>query len=90
MQERGVLRHHADMGTQAQLGDVGDVLAVDADGAILDVIKAQQQVDDGGFAGTAAADQSDFFPGPTMQIEVLGMASSILEEIVADLISQVG
>jgi len=38
---------------------VGDVLAIDQDAAVLDVVEAQQQVDDGGLACARAADQAD-------------------------------
>ena len=59
VQQRGVLRHHADLGPQAVLRDVGDVLAVDQDAAGLQVVEAQQQVDERRLAGARAADQAD-------------------------------
>src|SRR5262245_54456258 len=42
VQEGGVLRHHADRRAQAFLRDLAQVLAVDADAALLEVVKAQQ------------------------------------------------
>ena len=59
VQERGVLRHHRDLGAQALLGDLGDVLAVDQDAAAFEVVEAQQQIDEGRFAGARRPDQAD-------------------------------
>jgi hypothetical protein len=54
-----VLRHHAHLAAQAVLRDLGDVLAVDQDAPALQVVQAQQQVDDGALAGARAAHQAD-------------------------------
>src|SRR4030095_840561 len=43
VQERGVLRHHADRRAQAFLGDRADILPVDAYRAALQVIEPQKQ-----------------------------------------------
>src|SRR3989344_735851 len=43
VQQRGVLRDHADVAAQAVLRDMGDVLPVDQDAARLHVMKALQQ-----------------------------------------------
>ena len=51
MQQRSVLRDHGDLGPQAFLRDRGDVLTVDQDPARFEVVKAQQQVDEGRFSG---------------------------------------
>ena len=59
VQQRGVLGHHGDMGAQALLRHPGDVLAVDQDAARLDLVEAQQQVDQGRFAGARVADEAD-------------------------------
>jgi hypothetical protein len=59
VQQRGVLRDHADLRAQAVLRDAGDVLAVDQDAALLQVVEAQQQVDQRALAGARAADQAD-------------------------------
>ena len=56
MQQAGILRHQSDLGAQAFLGNVTDVLTVDGNGAVLRFVKAQEQIDDGGLARTAAAD----------------------------------
>jgi hypothetical protein len=49
---------------QALLRDAGDVLAVDEDAAGLDVVQAQQQVDDRALAGARAADEADLLARP--------------------------
>ena len=59
VQQRGVLRDHADGTAQALLRHAGDVLAVDQHPAALDVVQAQQQIDHGALAGTRATDQPD-------------------------------
>ena len=43
--------------------DLGDVLAVDQDAAALEVVEAQQQVDQRRLAGARAADQADLLAG---------------------------
>src|SRR5258708_19184549 len=81
VQQRGVLRHHADRGAQALLRHVRDVLLVDHDAAALDVVEAQQQVHQRGLAGARAADQADAFAWADLQLQVIehrrGIASPI-------------
>ena len=71
MQQRRVLRHHADLRAQALLRRVRDVLAVDQDAAALDVVEAQQQVDDRRLARAGAADEADLLARPDVQREVV-------------------
>ena len=71
MQERRVLRDHADRGAQALLRHVADVLAVDADAALLDLVEAQQQVDERRLARARAADQADALARPHDEVEVV-------------------
>ena len=71
MQQRGVLRDHADLGTQAVLRDVGDVLAVDQDAAAFEVVETQQQVDERRLAGARASDQTDLLARPNGQRQIL-------------------
>ena len=60
VQQRRVLGDHADLRRAAiSCVTVGDVLAVDQDAAALDVVEAQQQVDEGRLAGAGAADEAD-------------------------------
>ena len=49
---------------------VRDILPVDQHPALLDIIKAQQQIDDGALAGAGTADQADFFARLDVQIEI--------------------
>ncbi len=67
VQQRGVLRHHADLRAQAVLRHVRDVLAVDQDAAALEVVEAQQQVDERRLARARAADQADLLARPDGQ-----------------------
>src|SRR6185437_6929587 len=47
-----------------------DILAVDQDAAALDVVEAQQQVDDRRLARTRAADQADLLSRADVEIEL--------------------
>ena len=71
MQQRGVLRHHRNVAAQAVLADSGDVLPVDADFAAVQVVEAQEGVDQGRFARAAASDQADFFAGTDVEREIV-------------------
>ena len=71
VQQRGVLRDHADLRAQAVLRAVRDVLAVDQDAAAFDVVEAQQQVDDRRLARARAADQADLLAGADVQRQVV-------------------
>ncbi|MNS97763.1 hypothetical protein D3C72_1321090 [compost metagenome] len=68
VQQRGVLRDHADLCAQAFLRDRGDVLAVDQDAAALDVVESQQQVDQRRLAGAGGADQPDLLARAHRQV----------------------
>ena len=61
MQQRDVLGHHGDVFAQAFLGDVADILAVNADRSVLQLEEPQQQADERRLAGTRHADQAHFF-----------------------------
>ena len=75
MQQRGILRHHGDMGAQALLGDAGDVLAIDQDAPALQLEEAQQHVDQGRLAGARLADQPDPLARRDREIDVLQHAA---------------
>ena len=81
VQQRGVLRDHADCLAQAVLRDLGDVLAVDQDAAGAQVVKAQQQVDQGRLARARTADQAYAFAGAYREVQVLhhGLAVVVAE-----------
>ena len=59
MQQRGVLRHHADLRAQAVLRHVRDILPVDQHAAAVEVVEAHQQADERRLAGAGAADETD-------------------------------
>src|SRR6185437_17131762 len=59
MQQRGVLRHHRDMRAETLLRHTRDIGAVDQDTAALDLVEAQQQIDERRFAGAGMADEAD-------------------------------
>src|SRR5271169_997249 len=69
VQQRGILRHHCDLSAQALLGDRGDVLPVDQDPAALQVEEAQQQIDEGGFAGARRSDEADALAGRDREVD---------------------
>ena len=71
VQQRGVLRHHANLGTQAVLCDVGNILSIDQDAAFANIVETQQQIDDGGFPRTGSPYQTDFFAGTDGEIELV-------------------
>ena len=71
VQQRRVLRDHADRRSQALLRHVRDVLAVDRDAAGLRVVQAQQQVHERRLAGSGPADEPDALAGPNREIQVL-------------------
>ena len=68
MEQRGVLGDHADLRAQALLRDLGDVLAVDEDAAVLQIVEAQQQVDERRLAGAGAADKADLLAGRNVRL----------------------
>ncbi len=71
VQERSVLRDQTDLGAQAFLGNVADVLPVNRNRTALRFVEAQEQVDDGGFARAAASDQADFFARADGEVEAV-------------------
>ena len=71
VEQRGILGHHANFRAQGFLRHLRDVLAINADGAALEIVKAQQQVGEGGFARTRAANKAHFFAGPDGEGEAI-------------------
>ena len=70
MQQRGILRHHPDLRAQAGLRGRGDVLTIDQHAPLMNVIKTQQQIDDGALAGPGSTHQTDLFARLDVQIEI--------------------
>ena len=71
VEQGGILGHHANFRAQGFLSHLRNVLAVNADGAALEIVKTQQQIGQGGFAGAGAADKPHFFAGPDGEREAI-------------------
>ena len=71
MQQRGILRHHADRLAKRFLADIGNVLAVDLDPARLQIVKPQQQIDEGRFARAGPPDQTELFARRNRQRKIV-------------------
>ncbi len=71
MQQGRVLSDHADGAAQTVLGDVRDVLPVDANLALVHVVEAQQQVDECGFTRAGATHQPDFLARTNVQVQAI-------------------
>ncbi len=63
VEQVGVLRNHRDRAADCVGLQSAQVAVADADGAGLRVVEAEQQADDGGFAGAAGADDADALAG---------------------------
>ena len=70
VQQRRVLRHHADRGAERILRDAGDILPVDQDAPLLEAVEAQEQVDERRLAGARRADQPDLLARADEEREV--------------------
>ena len=62
MKQVRVLRDERYGSPEALLSDLTNVLAVDADGAFVHIVHAQQQAHEGGFAGAARPHEADALP----------------------------
>src|SRR5882672_11677507 len=82
MQERSVLRHHADRGAQALLRHRADVLSVDADAATIQSVETQQQVDQRRFARARAAHQPDALTGADREVQAVEHARAVGSAVV--------
>ena len=67
VEERCVLRHHADRSAQALLGHTHNVLVVDQNAALLKIVEAKEQADERRFSGSRPADEADFLARPYRQ-----------------------
>ena len=61
-QER-LLQHHRDLLSQAAALDLAQVPPVDGDRPLGDIVEAQEEVDQGGLAAAAVANDADQLPG---------------------------
>jgi len=70
-EDRGFLRQVADAGAGAAVhGQVGDVLLVDADHALVGADQADDHVEAGGLAGAVGAEQADDLPAVDAHADV--------------------
>ena len=77
MQQRRILRHHADLLPQALLRHPGDILPVDQNASALDVVEAQQQIDQRRLAGARTPDEPDLFARRDREREIVDHAAGL-------------
>ena len=70
-EDHGFLRHQRDRAAQVIQGHRAQVDAIDADGAALRIVEAQQQREHRALAGAGRADQGDGFAGAHVEGEVV-------------------
>ena len=70
VEKHGVLRHDADGLAQAVLLQVADVGAIDGDAPAGDVVEAEQQPAEGGFARAGMPDHGDGLAGRDLEVHV--------------------
>ena len=70
LKEDRLLDDHADLAAQAAELNLADVVAVDANGAGIDVPESRQQVHERRLAATVGADQRDRFALANAQVEL--------------------
>ena len=71
VEQKRLLQDDADVAAVFLDGEGADVRAVDQDGPLGDVVEAADQVDDGGLARPAGADQPDHLAGGDVQVDRL-------------------
>ncbi len=71
VKQKGVLKHDADLRAQIVLADALDIHAVHQNLPGIDIVEAAQQVNGGGFARAAVADQPDHLARRNIQVDVL-------------------
>ena len=81
-EEERLLQDHTDLLAQARLGQLADVLAVDEDGAAVDVIVSCQNIDDSRLAGAGGAADTD-------HLSRLGLKAIVLENLASRHIAEV-
>ena len=67
VEEIDILADEADGAAQVFEAQIAQVMPVETDAALLHVIEAQKQFDQGGLAGAGRADDADRFPGGDIQ-----------------------
>src|ERR1700691_3913804 len=84
MKQVRVLRYERYGSSEALLRDLTNVLGVDANGAFVHIVHAQQQAHERGFTGAARPDESDALPRRDGELEgfddIARMPGSVLGE----------
>ena len=70
-EQPGVLQHHPEQASQVAARHLPRVHAVDEDATLVQLVEAQQQVDEGGLAGAGGADDGYGGAGRHVQVEIL-------------------
>ena len=70
MKQRGLLRHQPEVASQRLEGEFPDIGAVQQDPALAGIEHAQHQVDQGGLAGAARADQRNALARPDHEVHI--------------------
>ena len=71
VEEHGILRDDADLGVEARLRDVAQVLAIDPDRTAGHVVEPEEEPPDGGFARPRRPHQRDPLPRPDAERDAL-------------------
>ena len=71
VKQDGLLGDHADLAPERGQGDVPDIVAVDADGAVGGVVEPGQKVQEGGFAGPGGTHQGHHFAPAHGEVDVV-------------------
>src|SRR5581483_250728 len=70
VEEKGVLRDHAYLGTQRFQREVADIVAVERDFSRGDVVEARHEIGEGALADARYADDGDHFPRTYFEIDI--------------------
>ena len=81
-----VLLHDADVLPQALQGDMADILPVDEDAAVRHLVKAGDQVAQGGLAAAGSAHQRQTLPGVDVQTDVVQHLVVVIRVLKADIL----
>ena len=81
-----VLLHDADVLPQALQGDMADILPVDEDAAVRHLVKAGDQVAQGGLAAAGSAHQRQPLPGVDVQTDIVQHLVVVIRVLKADVL----
>src|SRR6185436_19376774 len=83
VEQGGVLGHHADLGAQALLGDLGDILAVNDNAARFEVVEPKKQADERRLPGAGATDEADLLARLQGKRQILDNAALVAIAVLA-------